>query len=85
MCDFLLLQAICSAAAYYAEMTHQKLADSGYYEEQTPYKTTDEVIAQVEILLIAMVTINDQILCTYLRVRFASQSLCPNNIYFHAQ
>ena len=44
----LLSQAICSSAAYYAEITHQKLADSGYYEEQTPYKTTDEVIAEVE-------------------------------------
>ncbi|XP_076385468.1 BAI1 associated protein 3 isoform X2 [Megachile rotundata] len=41
------VDAICSSAAYYAEITHQKLADSGYYEEQTPYKTTDEVIAQM--------------------------------------
>lgn len=46
-CIFL-LQAICSSAAYYAEITHQKLADSGYYEDQTPYKTSDEVIAEVE-------------------------------------
>ncbi|KAK9310329.1 hypothetical protein QLX08_000330 [Tetragonisca angustula] len=41
------VDAICSSAAYYAEITHQKLADSGYYEEQTPYKTTDEVIAEM--------------------------------------
>ncbi|XP_076667027.1 BAI1 associated protein 3 isoform X1 [Andrena cerasifolii] len=41
------VDAICSSAAYYAELTHQKLADSGYYEESTPYKTTDEVIAQM--------------------------------------
>ncbi|KAL6435455.1 hypothetical protein ACFW04_005437 [Cataglyphis niger] len=41
------VDAICSSAAYYAEITHQKLADSGYYEEHTPYKTTDEVIAQM--------------------------------------
>lgn len=46
---FCFLQAICSSAAYYAEITHQRLADTGYYEEHTPYKTTDEVIAQVEI------------------------------------
>ncbi|KMQ96482.1 bai1-associated protein 3-like protein, partial [Lasius niger] len=40
-------QAICSSAAYYAEITHQKLADSGYYEEHTPYKTTDEMCVAV--------------------------------------
>ncbi|XP_026828926.1 BAI1-associated protein 3 isoform X4 [Ooceraea biroi] len=37
------IDAICSSAAYYAEITHQRLADSGYYEEHTPYKTTDEM------------------------------------------
>ncbi|XP_017887694.1 BAI1-associated protein 3 isoform X2 [Ceratina calcarata] len=41
------VDAICSSAAYYTELTHQKLADSGYYEDQTPYKTTDEVIAEM--------------------------------------
>ncbi|XP_043585463.1 BAI1-associated protein 3 isoform X1 [Bombus pyrosoma] len=41
------VDAICSSAAYYAEITHQKLADSGYYEDQTPYKTSDEVIAEM--------------------------------------
>ncbi|XP_054012271.1 BAI1-associated protein 3 isoform X3 [Hylaeus anthracinus] len=41
------IDAICSSAAYYAELTHQKLADAGYYDDQTPYKTTDEVIAQM--------------------------------------
>ncbi|XP_043506388.1 BAI1-associated protein 3 isoform X2 [Frieseomelitta varia] len=41
------VDAICSSAAYYAEITHQKLADSGYYEEQTPYKTTDEMCVAV--------------------------------------
>ncbi|XP_043289714.1 BAI1-associated protein 3 isoform X2 [Venturia canescens] len=48
-CTFVLkvIDAICSAAAYYAEMTHQKLADSGYYEEQTPYKTTDEMCVAI--------------------------------------
>ncbi|XP_046745944.1 BAI1-associated protein 3 isoform X1 [Diprion similis] len=42
-----IIDAICSAANYYAELTHQKLAESGYYEEVIPYKTTDEVIAQM--------------------------------------
>ncbi|XP_076385469.1 BAI1 associated protein 3 isoform X3 [Megachile rotundata] len=41
------VDAICSSAAYYAEITHQKLADSGYYEEQTPYKTTDEMCVAI--------------------------------------
>ncbi|XP_066592429.1 BAI1-associated protein 3 isoform X2 [Prorops nasuta] len=47
--DFVLkvIDAICSSAAYYAEITHQQLADSGYYEEQTPYKTTDEMCVAV--------------------------------------
>ncbi|XP_011338409.1 BAI1-associated protein 3 isoform X3 [Ooceraea biroi] len=45
------IDAICSSAAYYAEITHQRLADSGYYEEHTPYKTTDEVIAQMCIAI----------------------------------
>ncbi|XP_060811267.1 BAI1-associated protein 3 isoform X2 [Bombus pascuorum] len=38
---------ICSSAAYYAEITHQKLADSGYYEDQTPYKTSDEMCVAI--------------------------------------
>ncbi|KAK2576363.1 hypothetical protein KPH14_005712 [Odynerus spinipes] len=41
------IDAICSPAAYYAEITHQKLAESGYYEEQTPYKTTDEMCVAI--------------------------------------
>ncbi|KAL6435454.1 hypothetical protein ACFW04_005437 [Cataglyphis niger] len=41
------VDAICSSAAYYAEITHQKLADSGYYEEHTPYKTTDEMCVAI--------------------------------------
>ncbi|XP_026297556.1 BAI1-associated protein 3 isoform X1 [Apis mellifera] len=41
------VDAICSSAAYYAEIIHQKLAESGYYEDQTPYKTTDEVIVEM--------------------------------------
>ncbi|XP_015609061.1 BAI1-associated protein 3 isoform X2 [Cephus cinctus] len=42
-----IIDAICSSAAYYAELTHQKLADGGYYEDQTPYKTTDEMCVAI--------------------------------------
>ncbi|XP_020709879.1 BAI1-associated protein 3 isoform X2 [Athalia rosae] len=42
-----IIDAICSAATYYAELTHQKLADSGYYEELIPYKTTDEMCVAI--------------------------------------
>ncbi|XP_026297561.1 BAI1-associated protein 3 isoform X4 [Apis mellifera] len=41
------VDAICSSAAYYAEIIHQKLAESGYYEDQTPYKTTDEMCVAI--------------------------------------
>ncbi|XP_051165972.1 BAI1-associated protein 3 isoform X1 [Leptopilina boulardi] len=41
------VDAICTCGSYYAELTHQKLADSGYYDDQGPYKTTDEVNAQM--------------------------------------
>ncbi|KZC11069.1 BAI1-associated protein 3 [Dufourea novaeangliae] len=41
------VDAICSSASCYAEITHQKLSESGYYEEQTPYKTTDEMCVAI--------------------------------------
>ncbi|KAI4497086.1 hypothetical protein M0802_007832 [Mischocyttarus mexicanus] len=41
------IDAICTPATYYAEIIHLKLAESGYYDEHTSYKTTDEVIAQM--------------------------------------
>ncbi|EFN81951.1 BAI1-associated protein 3, partial [Harpegnathos saltator] len=41
------IDAICSSASYYAEITHQKLADSGYYEDHAPYKTTDEMCVAI--------------------------------------
>lgn len=28
---------------YYAQLTQKKLQDTGYYEDNTPFKTTDEV------------------------------------------
>ncbi|XP_043486497.1 BAI1-associated protein 3 isoform X1 [Polistes fuscatus] len=37
------IDAICTPANYYAEIIHQKLTESGYYDDQTPYKTTDEM------------------------------------------
>lgn len=38
-----LFQCITSAAVYYADLTHQKLQDSGYYEDTAPFKISDEV------------------------------------------
>jgi hypothetical protein len=28
---------------YYADLTHQKLQDTGYYEDTAPFKISDEV------------------------------------------
>jgi len=36
-------QCITSAAVYYADLTHQKLQDTGYYEDTTPFRISDEV------------------------------------------
>jgi hypothetical protein len=36
-------QCITSAAVYYADLTHQKLQDTGYYEDTAPFKISDEV------------------------------------------
>ncbi|KAI5696828.1 hypothetical protein M8J75_000769 [Diaphorina citri] len=38
-----LLDVICGASTYYAQLVQQKLKDTGYYESTGPYKTTDEM------------------------------------------
>lgn len=38
-----LFQCITSAAVYYADLTHQKLQDTGYYEDTAPFRISDEV------------------------------------------
>lgn len=39
----ILFQCVCSGAVYYAQLTQKKLQDTGYYEDNTPFKTSDEV------------------------------------------
>ncbi|XP_023290645.1 BAI1-associated protein 3 [Orussus abietinus] len=43
------VDAVCCSATRYAELTHQRLTDAGYYDEQpqAPFGTIDEVIAQM--------------------------------------
>ncbi|KAI4496541.1 hypothetical protein M0804_000351 [Polistes exclamans] len=41
------IDAICTPATYYAEIIHKKLAECGYYDDQTPYKTTDEMCVAI--------------------------------------
>uniref|UniRef100_A0A8D8TBQ9 BAI1-associated protein 3 n=1 Tax=Cacopsylla melanoneura TaxID=428564 RepID=A0A8D8TBQ9_9HEMI len=38
-----LLDGICGASTFYAQLVQQKLKDTGYYESTGPYKTTDEM------------------------------------------
>ncbi|KAK9502939.1 hypothetical protein O3M35_011619 [Rhynocoris fuscipes] len=38
-----LIESISSGAIYYSQITQQKLQDTGYYEDTSAYKTTDEV------------------------------------------
>ncbi|XP_065210917.1 BAI1-associated protein 3 isoform X2 [Planococcus citri] len=59
-----LVEAICECARYYAELTQNKLKETGYYEEQGPFKITDEMC----------VTIND---LEYVR---RTLSLLPNEL-----
>ena len=42
---FIIFQCVCSGAVYYAQLTQKKLQDTGYYEDSTPFKTTDEVVS----------------------------------------
>jgi BAI1-associated protein 3 len=45
-----IIEAACSAAMHYADLIHQKLADSGYYEQTGPFRTTDEMCVTVNNL-----------------------------------
>ncbi|XP_050539077.1 BAI1-associated protein 3 isoform X2 [Daktulosphaira vitifoliae] len=40
-----LLDAMCEAVLFYAQLVQQRLKDSGFYEDISPYKTTDEICA----------------------------------------
>lgn len=59
-----LLDAICECAKYYVELTQKKLRETGYYEDQGPFKITDEMC----------VTMND---LEYVR---RTLSLLPNEL-----
>lgn len=45
------MQCICNAAIYYADLTHQKLQDTGYYEDNSPFKISDEVSFSCELFI----------------------------------
>ncbi|KAL1129161.1 hypothetical protein AAG570_013692 [Ranatra chinensis] len=38
-----LTDSICGGAIYYSQLTQQKLQDTGYYEDTSPFRTTDEM------------------------------------------
>lgn len=38
-----LTDTVCSCVIHYADLIHQQLADSGYYEHQGPFRTSDAV------------------------------------------
>ncbi|XP_054287830.1 BAI1-associated protein 3-like [Macrosteles quadrilineatus] len=38
-----LIDCICSGAIYYAQLTQQKLQETGYYEDNSAFRTTDEM------------------------------------------
>ncbi|XP_055382640.1 BAI1-associated protein 3 isoform X2 [Condylostylus longicornis] len=45
-----LIDAACSAAMHYCDLIHQALADSGYYEQQGPFRISDEMCVTVNNL-----------------------------------
>ena len=46
----LMSQTISSAALFYADLTHQKLKDQGFYEDKGPYRTADDMCAAINDL-----------------------------------
>ncbi|XP_050430779.1 BAI1-associated protein 3 isoform X2 [Adelges cooleyi] len=40
-----LLDAMCEAVLFYAQLVQQRLKDYGFYDDMSPYKTTDEICA----------------------------------------
>lgn len=45
-----LIDAACSAAIHYGDLIHQQLADGGYYENQGPFRTSDEMCVTINNL-----------------------------------
>ncbi|CAD7082875.1 unnamed protein product [Hermetia illucens] len=48
--EALLIDAACSAAMHYSDLIHQALADSGYYEQTGPFRTSDDMCVTVNNL-----------------------------------
>lgn len=52
MCNVMLyvyvsiIQDICNGAMFYAHVTHQKLQEAGYYDEEGQFYVTDQVNSQ---------------------------------------
>jgi len=42
-----LLQAMCEAVLFYAQLVHQRLKDSGFFEDVSAFKTSDEVLSNI--------------------------------------
>lgn len=45
-----LTDAVCSCVIHYADLIHQQLADTGYYEHQGPFRTSDDMCVTVNNL-----------------------------------
>lgn len=45
-----LIDAVCSVSIHYADLIHQQLADTGYYEQQGPFRTSDDMCVTVNNL-----------------------------------
>ncbi|XP_025193246.1 BAI1-associated protein 3 isoform X2 [Melanaphis sacchari] len=45
-----LLDAMCEAVLFYAQLVHQRLKDSGFYDDVSAFKTSDEVCAALNDL-----------------------------------
>lgn len=45
-----ILDAACSTALHYSDLVHQNLIDSGYYDQQGPFRISDELCVSVNNL-----------------------------------
>lgn len=43
VCESQLTEAVCSCVIHYADLIHQQLADTGYYDHQGPFRTSDDM------------------------------------------
>lgn len=45
-----IIDAVCQAAIQYADLLHQNLVDSGYFDQQGPFRTSDDMCVTVNNL-----------------------------------